>query len=162
MVWYTIAIIEEDFVCEKLKYQRFVERIMMLNKFFDKTFLKFIIVGIINTLFGTAIMFCFYNFLNCSYWFSSAANYVLGSILSYFLNKYFTFKNTDKGFKTVFKFTINILVCYFLAYGIAKPLVVLILSSATQKIQENLAMLVGMCFFVGFNYIGQRFFAFKQ
>jgi len=28
-----------------------------LLKIFDKTFLKFIVVGIINTLFGTAIMF---------------------------------------------------------------------------------------------------------
>ena len=62
-----------------------------MNKFFDKTFLKFIIVGVANTLFGTAVMFIAYNLLHFSYWVSSASNYVFGSILSYFLNKYFTF-----------------------------------------------------------------------
>ena len=28
--------------------------------------------------------------------------------------------------------------------------------------EENIAMLVGMCLFVGFNYLGQRYFAFKE
>ena len=36
------------------------------------------------------------------------------------------------------------------------------LSGAGQKIQENAAMLAGMCLFTGFNYIGQRMFAFKE
>ena len=35
--------------------------------FFDKTFLRFILVGVVNTLFGTAIMFGFYNLLHLSY-----------------------------------------------------------------------------------------------
>ena len=39
-----------------------------------------------------AIMFGLYNLAHCSYWVSSAANYILTSILSYFLNKYFTFE----------------------------------------------------------------------
>ena len=53
-------------------------------------------------------------------------------------------------------------VCYVLAYGIATPVVMYILSGAGQKIQENAAMLAGMCLFTGFNYIGQRMFAFKE
>ena len=32
-----------------------------VKKIFDLTFWKFILVGIANTLFGTAIMFLFYN-----------------------------------------------------------------------------------------------------
>ena len=73
----------------------------IFEKLADKTLLKFILVGIINTLFGTLIMFGFYNILHLNYWISTAANYVFGSILSYFLNKYFTFKNREKGFKTI-------------------------------------------------------------
>ena len=133
-----------------------------LKKFFDKTFLKFVLVGVVNTLFGTAIMFVFYNVFHLSYWLSSASNYVFGSILSYFLNKYFTFQNKERSWKQVAKFIINIAVCYVLAYGIAKPVVMYILSGAGQKIQENAAMLAGMCLFTGFNYIGQRMFAFKE
>lgn len=68
--------------------------------FTDKTFIKFVMVGFINTIVGTTIMFVFYNFFYLSYWVSSASN------------------------------------C--------------------------LAMLLGMCLFVVFNYLGQQFFAFKN
>lgn len=99
-----------------------------MRKLLDKTFLKFILVGIVNTLFGTAVMFVFYNVFGLSYWLSSASNYFFGSILSYFLNKRFTFKNKDRSFLVVLKFTLNIAVCYGIAYGVAKPLAAAILS----------------------------------
>ena len=47
---------------------------------FDKTFIRFIIVGVINTVFGTAIMFVFYNVFHLNYWISSASNYFFGSV----------------------------------------------------------------------------------
>ena len=131
-------------------------------KLIDKTFIKFLIVGVTNTLFGTAIMFAFYNLLKCNYWISSSANYFFGSILSYFLNKYFTFKSTTKGWKPVLKFIINITVCYIVAYGMARPFVRILLSGFSTQIQDNGAMLMGMGLFVMLNYFGQRFFAFKS
>ena len=57
---------------------------------------------------------------------------------------------------------LNISVCYLIAYGAAKPLVRALLSGASATIQENVAMLCGMCLFVALNYLGQRFFAFKS
>ena len=133
-----------------------------LSKLFDKTFLKFIAVGIANTIFGTAVMFVAYNIFSLNYWVSSALNYILGSILSYFLNKNFTFKSDTKDLKTVLKFIVNITVCYLLAYGAAKPLVTLILSGTAKKVRENLAMLAGMGIFVILNYFGQRFGVFNN
>ena len=133
-----------------------------LQKIFDKTFWKFIMVGIVNTLFGTAVMFSFYNLLHFSYWVSSAANYIFGSILSYFLNKHFTFQNKSRSWKTVLKFVVNISVCYLVGHGVAKPAVSWLLADASTSIQENGAMLVGMGLFVILNYFGQRFFAFKK
>ena len=94
-----------------------------LKNLFDEKLLKFILVGVVNTLVGMAIMFGLYNLAHCSYWVSSAANYILTSILSFFLNKYFTFQNKERSWKQVAKFIINIAVCYVLAYGIAKPVV---------------------------------------
>lgn len=134
---------------------------MMIRKFLDKTFLRFLAVGVANTLFGSGIMFLFYNVFHFGYWISSASNYILGSILSYFLNKHFTFRNTEKGARVFLRFAANIAVCYALAYGIAKPLARLILSGFSVSWQENAAMLVGMCAFTLLNYIGQRIFAFK-
>ena len=129
----------------------------LIKKLCDKTFLKFIAVGVVNTLVGTGTMFLAYNVAHLSYWVSSASNYVVGSIVSYVLNRRFTFKDSS----SVPRFIINISCCYWLAYGAAKPLVASALASAPLSVQENGAMLVGMCLFVLLNYIGQRFFVFK-
>lgn len=128
----------------------------------DITFIKFVIVGVINTLVGTAVMFIAYNVFHLSYWISSAANYIIGSICSYFLNKHFTFQNKEKSLKIVVKFIINITICYLIAYGGAKRLILWLLSDLPQNWQDNIAMVCGMGLFVILNYFGQRFFAFKK
>lgn len=133
-----------------------------LRSLFDVKMWKFLLVGVVNTLVGSGIMFGLYNLAGCGYWFSSAANYILTSILSYFLNKYFTFKNTESGWRPVVRFAVNIAACYLLAYGIAEPLMRWALSAASPTLRDNAAMLTGMCLFVGFNYLGQRLFAFRE
>ena len=132
-----------------------------MSKLFDKTMVKFLLVGVVNTLVGAGTMFLLYTLAHCSYWISSAANYVVGGIVSFFLNKYFTFQNKDWSWGQVGKFIVSVSVCYLLAYGLAKPLVLHLLAGQSQSIQENVAMLVGMCLYTALNYLGQRFFAFK-
>lgn len=130
--------------------------------FMDKTFFKFIIVGIINTIVGAGIMFALYNLFHCSYWFSSIMNYVIGSIVSYFLNKYYTFGSKKITIKEIIYFSSNIAVCFFIAYGAAKPLALYLLSDYSKAIQENTAMFIGMVIFTGLNYLSQRFIVFKK
>ena len=127
----------------------------------DEKLLKFITVGIINTLIGMAIMFGMYNLAGCSYWVSSATNYILVSILSYILNKNFTFGHKGEVAASSMRFAVNIAACYLIAYGIAKPLAIWILDGCSVGLQENIAMLIGMCIFTGANYVGQRLFVFK-
>jgi len=74
----------------------------------------------------------------------------------------YTFEVKERSWRFLLRFVLNITVCYLIAYGVAKPLVRSILSGCSVKLQENGAMLVGMGLFVMLNYIGQRFFAFKQ
>lgn len=133
-----------------------------IKKYFDITTIKFLMVGVINTLVGTGVMFVFYNLFGLSYWISSASNYIVGSIVSYFLNKYFTFQNKEKSWRQLLKFVVNISICYLVAYGMAKPIVAYILSGQTKKVQDNISMLVGMGLFVVLNYFGQRLFVFKK
>lgn len=133
-----------------------------MKKILDKTFIKFVIVGIINTAVGTGVMFSMYNIFHFSYWISTATNYIAGSIISYFLNKYFTFKNTETGIEPIIRFSLNIIICYLIAYGMAKPFVKLILSGQSETFRDNFAMSFGMILFVFLNYFGQRFFAFKS
>lgn len=134
----------------------------MVTQMIDDKLFKFIGIGIINTLVGSAIMFGLYNLAGCSYWVSSLANYVLTSILSFFLNKTVTFKHKGDYKGSALRFAGNIMLCYLLAYGIAKPVTLAILSSLSTRAKDNIAMLVGMCLFTGFNYIGQRLFVFSS
>ena len=134
----------------------------MTKRLLDSTVIKFLMVGVLNTLVGAGTMFLLYNLAGWTYWLSSAANYVVGGIVSFFLNKYFTFQNKGWSWKQVGKFIINVSVCYVLAYGLAKPLALHLLAGQPVRLQENVAMLVGMVLYTGLNYFGQRFFAFKR
>ena len=141
-----------------------------LKDFFDIKFLKFILVGILNTIVGTGLQFLLFNLLGWNEVASSLTGYVLGSVLSYFLNKHFTFKNKEKGIKPALRFALNIAVCYTLAYSIAIPLIRRICTEFSFRIFDwsvaktagNIALALGSCLFVAFNYIGQRFFSFKE
>ena len=132
-----------------------------MKKIFDPSMLRFLLVGVVNTLVGAGVMFLLYNLAGCSYWLSSAANHIVGGVVSYFLNKYYTFKNTERSWRQVLRFALNVAVCWLLAYGIAKPLALRLLAGFDEKIQTNAAMLAGLCLYTALNYFGQRFFAFR-
>jgi len=129
---------------------------------FDRKFFKFILVGIINTIVGSAIMFLLYNAAHLSYWLSSACNYFLTSVLSFFLNKYFTFSVRHWSAFMVFAFVMTIVISYLIAYGISKPTMNYLLRESPQKLRENAALFTGMCLFTGLNYLGQRLVVFKS
>ena len=137
---------------------------MQLHKLFDRTLLKFLLVGCANTLFSTCIMYSLYNLAHFGYWGSSAIAFVLASILSFFLNRSFTFQSKEGIGKTALRFSINVAVCYLLAYSAAQPLVGWALGrfGLDSSLVEQIAMLFGMCMFTGLNYLGQRFFAFRK
>ncbi len=132
-----------------------------IKKLYDRSLFRFVLVGAANTLVGAGVMFALYNLAHCSYWLSSAANYVVGSVLSYFLNKHFTFRNKEKTPHQVLLFVINIAVCYLAAYGAAKPMMLRLLANASPVVRDNVAMLVGMVLFTLLNYLGQRLLVFK-
>jgi len=128
----------------------------------DYSFFKFIIVGIINTICGGSLIFILYNAAGLGYWLSSATSYTLITILSFFLNKYFTFSVKEWHLFMVVAFIMNIVFSYFIAYGLAKPIINYLLSSSPIKFRENVALFTGICLFAGINYIGQRFVVFKK
>ncbi len=138
----------------------------IIRIFIDKSFMRFILVGVINTVVGMCIMFSCYNLIHLGYWLSSALDYMLTSILSYFLNKNFTFEYHLKGCKSLFRFYINIGFCYFISFSIARPAVIWIFTLIKMNLSiciiENMSMILGSALFVVINYLGQRFFAFKK
>ena len=59
--------------------------------------------------------------------------------MSYFLNKYFTFKSRSQSWKEIARFVINIAVCYLIAYGLAQPLVGVMFSGLSETASDNVA-----------------------
>ena len=135
----------------------------MANLFKNITFIKFILVGIVNTIIGLSLMLIFYNIFLWGYWLSSAISYIIASIISYFLNKHFTFKSTVRNLYGIIRFSILIGICYILSYSIAKPLTFFILKSFNLPINivEQIAMIIGMVIFSLLNYVGQKLWVFK-
>ena len=136
--------------------------INFLKKFFSNQAVRFLMVGAINTLVGTGIMFLLLNLTPTPYWLCVAANYITGGIVSYFLNKYFTFRNNEKSFKQVVLFVAVVAVCALLAHGIAKPLVFKLLAGKSESLQKNISALAGTVLYTILNFVGQKFIAFKK
>ena len=134
-----------------LKYKDFIMEVI-----------HFGMVGVINTLMGWIIMAVLYNLIHMNYWLSSGISYFIGSVFSYHANSKVTFKveNKDKGLP--WRFAINIIVCYLIAFSIAQPLVEKILSSQPDVIVDNVAMFLGMCMFIVMNFFGQKLFVFRK
>jgi putative flippase GtrA len=128
----------------------------------DQKFLKFLAVGVVNTIVGAGVMFLLYNVFEVSYWISSACNYIVGGTVSFFLNKFFTFKNNQKSLKQVVLFILTLAVCYFIAYIAAKKIIYFTFSTSPEKIKGNIALVCGMCLYTGLNYLGQRLIVFSE
>jgi len=134
-----------------------------MKKLIDKTTIMFLLMGGVCTVVGAGTMFLLHNLAGCSYELSTAANVVVGAVVSYFLNKHFTFKKKSSNVKReVLLFAVNAAICWIVGYGVAKPLTLYLLESAPLFWQNNIAMVVGMVFYTGLNYIGQRFVVFKK
>ena len=140
--------------------------------------IHFGMVGVINTLMGWAIMAVLYNFIHMNYWVSTGISYFIGSVFSYHANSKLTFKveNKDKGLP--WRFAINIIACYLIAFSVARPSVTYVLSlqsivsivnrmaemlgTDSAVIVDNIAMVFGMGLFIILNFFGQKFFVFRR
>ncbi|MGN0968929.1 MAG: GtrA family protein, partial [Oscillospiraceae bacterium] len=115
----------------------------MKDKLLKNSFLRFVLVGVCNTLLSLVLMFLLEGL---GYWPSTAIAYVAGAALSFFLNRSFTFHSEEDFWRSLGKFIVNVAVCYVIAYALAQPLVSLVLGgTAIPPVwQERIAKVAGM------------------
>lgn len=132
-----------------------------MKKLIDASMWKFLLVGVANTLLSMVLMFLLEGL---GYWPSTAIAYMAGAVLSFFLNRSFTFKSKAAFWPSVIKFALNVALCYVIAYSIAQPAVTWVLSGSAISLiwQERIAKVCGMGLYTVLNYFGQRFFAFRK
>ncbi len=112
-------------------YISFLQKNFQIFKLLWKTafsiqFIRFLGVGVINTLIGFTIIFACMYLARLGPEISNLIGYVCGVIISFFLNKKYTFNSNKKGHKEAIRFlivfgiayTANLLVLYILIHNI--------------------------------------------
>lgn len=115
---------------------------------------KYLGVGVINTLFGFGIIFALM-FFGLSPELSNVAGYSFGVCLSYLLNKFFTFKSRAKKGAEFLKFVISMLTAYILNFITLKVLL-------EFQINAYLAQIISGGVYTLSGFLLSKFWAFKE
>jgi putative flippase GtrA len=128
------------------------------------SFVRFLLVGLFNTLIGLSASFAFFNLLHLNYWISTFAGNTIGAIVSYTLNRTFTFRSNASVGSSWWKFAVVILSCYGLSYSLSWSLAEAagtLMPNIRADWLHNAAILVGNGVYMIGNYLGHKFFTFR-
>ncbi|NDV64457.1 GtrA family protein [Bacteroides sp. 224] len=115
--------------------------------------IRFICVGIINTLFGVGL-YCLFIYLGLSYKFSVLLSTILGVLFNFKTIGTFVFKNKEN--KLIFKFIISYTITYFINIGLIR---ILLMFEGTN---EYTAGIFSTPIVAIISYIIQKNFVFKK
>lgn len=135
-----------------------------LKSLLTGSFARFLLVGVLNTLVGLSASFALFNLLHLNYWLSTFGGNTVGAVVSYVLNRRFTFRSQASVGSSWWKFGLVILVCYGLSYGLSWLLAEALSSywpNARTSWLHNGAILVGNGLYTIGNYVGHKYFTFR-
>lgn len=127
----------------------------------NPTFLKFLLVGALNTFIGLGIMVCLKSGLQWPYWIATFTGNTAGAMVSFFLNRVFTFNSKVSIKEGALKFAAVILICYLLSFSVSKFLSSLIDGQQDLLSNDNLAIILGAGIYTIMNYFGQKLLVFQ-
>lgn len=132
----------------------------------ERSLRRFLLIGLGNTVLSLSIQLVLYTYLGCGYWSSSAIAFCIASVSSFFLNRKYSFESRGSVLGDAVRFSINIAVCYLIAYSLAEPAVLWVVprlqSGWLTAHSGQIALVAGNGLFTCLNYFGQRFFAFSK
>lgn len=129
----------------------------------NHTFIRFLMVGVANTMVGLSMMYIFLHLADLSYWLSTFLGNSVGAIVSFFLNRSFTFNSQSSIVKSMVRFVFVILLCYFISYSLGRNIVEWVLrnSQLLERIKTDIAVLFSTGLYTVLNYLLQKLFVFK-
>lgn len=131
----------------------------------NHSFIRFIMVGIINTCVGLGMMYLLLDGFHLNYWAASFTGNSIGAVVSYFLNRKFTFKSNASVLSSGFRFIVAILCCYYISFKLSRILAHYLLAQLgglTGHWTDNAALLIGSGLYTISNYIAQKRFVFPH
>ena len=130
----------------------------MLKKENVKQFIKFAIVGVINTLINLCVLYILTDFFNVYYIFSAVIAFIVAVTNSFILNKIWTFKENlgDRTIKKYSKFFI-ISICALLV-----NLLVLYVLTDIFKLYYMLSQVIAIGVSLWVNFFGNKMWTFRK
>ena len=136
-----------------------------MKKYFDKTLLIYMALGLVNFLVCTGAMLLVYNYGNTSQEIAFLVYYSLSSTVSLILNRFVTFRDQHPG----------VIVCYILTKVFFKDVLDLVLLSPSVQfrlqrllpnadivhLENNISLVSSSLAYCILNYFGQRYFVFR-
>lgn len=146
---------------------------MKLKKLFDRTLALYVIIGVLNFIVCTLLMFILYNAFGTSRHVAPIVNYGLGSVIWYVCCRYIIFPNRETTKHTLTRFVLAVALCYLISYYTVSPMIAgwMLKSESVVRFfaftgrdsaRDNCEMSVGALVYALGNYFGQRYFVFKS
>ncbi|PLT35590.1 GtrA family protein [Bacillus sp. V5-8f] len=126
------------------------------------SFTRFLLVGVLNTLVGLSLIFILLNLAGFNYWAATFIGNGTGAIVSFLLNRAFTFQSGVSFKKGGPLFFMVIISCYFSSYAISEWISSNIHSQMLPISQQHLAVALGTCIYTVSNFTGQKFIVFSK
>ena len=119
-----------------------------------RQFVKFCIVGILNTALTLGVIFVLMRGFAVNYVLANMIGYVLGLVNSFLWNKTWTFRSTG----SLGRESVAFLAVFGVSYAI--QLGALVLLKETCNLHVEVAQVVSMVIFSAVNFLGNKFFSF--
>ena len=123
---------------------------------YKNQFFRFLLVGVANTALGYAIIFSCMYLAGLSPELSNAAGYMIGLLVSYFLNRYFTFRSTQRRSTEFARFLLVFLSAY------AANLTVLVVLVRVLGIHAGPSQIVAGVIYIGTTYLLNKHYVFQS
>ncbi|RDB34098.1 GtrA family protein [Exiguobacterium sp. RIT594] len=120
--------------------------------------IRFLLVGIVNTLVGLGLTLLLYHGFQTGYWVATAFGNGCGIVISYLLNRRFTFSATTSLKTDWIRFLLVVLISYLIAYRLS----LFVIDLFVPSFGGTGAILIGMVLYTILNFIGQNYWVFKK
>lgn len=130
-----------------------------------RSFIRFLLVGVVNTAVGLSMTLILLNVVNFSYWYATIIGNVIGMFVSYRLNRSFTFGSNVAHAKSIIRFIVVVVCSFFISYTCGKFIAqyanTIWIMFPSPYIDES-AVLFGNGLYTILNYLGQKHFVFNN
>lgn len=119
-------------------------------------FVRFLVVGLLNTSAG---LLCIYGAMwafGLDYRLANVIGYLVGSVLSFVLNRSWTFRYDGVWWLSAIRWSAVVGACFLLNFG------VVVLLYEKFHVPVGIAQLAGVACYTAASFVGGRFFAFRD